>query len=323
MVRPTVPDPSARGPEPGLRDLPWRAVLLDTVREFRRDNLTSWAAALTYFGILALFPALLVLVSVLGLLGSNVTQPLIDNLGELAPGQARDVATGAIESVQQNQGASGAALVIGLLLALWSASGYVAAFMPAANVVWDVEEGRPAWKRLPLRVAVTAVLLVLLAVTGVSVVVTGPVARAVGDTIGLGDQAVLVWDVAKWPVLLVLVSLMIALLYWATPNVRQPGFRFITPGSVAAVLIWVAASLAFTVYVANFASYNRTYGTFGGIIVFLVWLWISNIAILFGAELNAELERARQIRAGLRPTDTEPYLPPRDEPTERGAPRTA
>lgn len=323
MARPTVPDPSARGPEPGLRELPWRAVLLDTVREFRRDDLTSWAAALTYFGILALFPALLVFVSVLGLLGSDVTQPFIDNLGELAPGQARDIAASAIESVQQNQGASGGALVVGLLLALWSASGYVAAFMPAANVIWDVEEGRPAWKRLPLRVAVTAVLLVLLAVTGVSVVVTGPVARAVGDTIGLGDQAVLVWDVAKWPVLLVLVSLLIALLYWATPNVRQPGFRFVTPGSVAAVLIWVAASLAFTVYVANFASYNRTYGTFGGIIVFLVWLWISNIAILFGAELNAELECARQIRAGLRPTDAEPYLPPRDPPEGQGAPRAA
>ncbi len=311
---PRRPDPDAG--DVGVTDVSWKGALKRTLKEFSSDNLTSWAAALTYFGVLALFPALIVLVSVLGLIGESATQPLLDNLEEIAPGQAQQIATDAITNVQQNQGASGIALVVGLLVALWSASGYVAAFMPASNVIWDVEEGRPLWKRLPLRLAVTVVLLVLLAITGVMVVVTGPIAHAVGDTLGLGDEAVLAWQIAKWPVMLVLVSLMIAILYWAAPNVRQPGFRFISPGSILAVIIWVIASAAFTLYVATFASYNETYGAFGGPIVFLVWLWISNIAILLGAELNAELERGRQIEAGMRPADTEPYLPPRDAPKE-------
>lgn len=297
-------------------DMRWFEVLKRTFKEFQTDNGTSWAAALTYFGILSLFPALLVFVSILGLLGESATQPLLDNLDEFAPGAAQDIASGAVDGAQQNQGASGLALVIGLAAAIWSASGYVGAFMPAANAIWDVEEGRPLWKRLPLRVGVTILLLVLLAAIGVAVVVTGPVAEAVGSTIGLGDQAVTAWDYAKWPVLLILFSLLIAVLYWVAPNVRQPGFRFFTPGSVLAVVLWVIASLAFTVYVANFASYNATYGTFGGIIVFLVWLWIGNIAILFGAEFNAELERGRRIAAGMRPEDREPFVEPRDPPKD-------
>jgi membrane protein len=309
-----VPSPD-RG-DVGVTDVSWTGTLKRTLKEFGHDNLTSWAAALTYFGILALFPAALVFVSILGLIGEDATQPLLDNLGEVAPGQAQQIATTALESVQQNQGASGIALIIGLAAALWSASGYVGAFMPASNVVWDVEEGRPIWKRYPVRLGVTLLLLVLLAIAAVMVIVTGPIAQAVGDVIGLGDQAVLVWDIAKWPVLLLVVSLMLAILYWAAPNVRQPGFRFISPGSIIAVVVWLLASVAFTVYVANFSSYNETYGTFGGIIVFLVWLWITNIAVLFGAEFNAELERGRQIEAGMRPADREPFLPPRDEPKD-------
>lgn len=303
----------------GTRAVPARGVgrfgvVRRTVAEFQADNGTSWAAALTYFGILSLFPALLALVSLLGLIGESATGPLLDNLNQFAPGPAQDIASSAVTSVQRNQGASGVALVVGLAAAVWSASGYVGAFMPAANAIWDVEEGRPIWKRLPLRVGVTIVLLVLLAVIGVAVVVTGPVARAVGDTLGLGDQAVTVWDYAKWPVLLVLFSLLIAILYWVAPNVRQPGFRFFTPGSILAVVLWVIASLAFTVYVANFGSYNRTYGAFGGIIVFLVWLWIGNIAVLLGAEFNAERERGRRIAAGMRPADREPFVEERDPP---------
>lgn len=297
--------------------LRWTTVVKRTVTEFQADNGTSWAAALTYFGILSLFPALLVFVSILGLIGPDATRPLLDNLDEFAPGPAQEIARGAVEGVQENQGASGVALVVGLAAAVWSASGYVGAFMPSANQIWDVPEGRPLWKRLPLRVGVTVVLLVLLAVIGVAVVVTGPVARAVGDVLGLGDQAVTAWDYAKWPVLLMLFSLLLALLYWVAPNVRRPGFRFVTPGSVLAVLLWVVASLAFTLYVANFASYNRTYGAFGGVIVFLVWLWISNIAILLGVEFNAELERGRRIADGMRPRDREPYVEPRDPPGSR------
>jgi membrane protein len=297
----------------GLREVSWWPTIRRTVKEFQADNLGQWAAALTYFGVLSLFPGLLVLVSLLGLIGEDATQPLLDNLGEIAPGDAQRIATDAITNLQQNRGASGMALVIGLATAVWSASGYFGAFMPAANVIWEVPEGRPIWKRLPLRVGVTIVLLVLLGITGLAVVITGPVARAVGDVIGLGDQAVTVWDIAKWPVLLLVLSLMIALLYWAAPNVRQPGFRFITPGSLLAVLAWVVASLAFTLYVANFGSYNATYGTFGGIIVFLIWLWIGNMAILFGAEFNAEIERDREEKRGL-PHGQEPYLPMRDAP---------
>jgi len=302
-------------PAANTEDVRWFGVVKRTFKRFQADNGTSWAAALTYFAILSLFPALLVFVSVLGILGDGATQPLLDNLDEFAPGPAKEIAQSAVEEVQRNQGASGIALVIGLVAAIWSASGYVGAFMPAANVIWDVEEGRPLWKRLPLRIGLTVVLLVLLALTGAAVVLTGPVAEAVGNTVGLGSAVVTAWDYAKWPVLLLLFSLLIAVLYWVAPNVRQPGFRFFTPGSMLAVLLWVASSLAFTMYVANFASYNSTYGTFGGVIVFLVWVWITNIAILFGAEFNAELERCR-IPDGLRPPEGAPFAEPRDPPKD-------
>jgi membrane protein len=202
--------------------------------------------------------------------------------------------------------------VIGLLGALWSASGYVAAFMRASNSIYDMEEGRPIWKTLPVRVSLTLVLLVLLAVTTLAVVLTGGLAEKVGDLIGLGDTAVTAWNIAKWPVLLLVVSLMFALLYWAAPNVKQPGFRWVSPGGILAVIGWLIASGAFAFYVANFGSYNKTYGALGGVIVFLVWLWISNIMILLGAEFNAELERGRAIEGGMRPEDKEPFAEPRD-----------
>jgi membrane protein len=294
----------------------WFGVLKRSAKEFQDDNLTDWAAALTYYGILAIFPALLVLVSVLGLIGDSATQPLIDNLGEVAPGPAQEILTNALENLQGAQGAAGFAFVFGLALALWSASGYVAAFMRASNVIYDIEEGRPLWKTLPLRVGLTVVLLVLVAITAAAVVVTGGIARELGEVIGVGDTAVTVWQIAKWPVLLLIVSFMFALLYWAAPNVKQPGFRWISPGGVLAVIGWIIASLAFALYVANFASYNKTYGALAGPIVFLLWLWISNICILLGAEFNAELERGRAIEAGMEPEDREPFVEPRDAPNE-------
>jgi membrane protein len=290
----------------------WWPVLKRTFREFRADNLTDWAAALTYYSVLAIFPALIVLVSVLGLVGESATQPLIDNLGSVAPGPAKEIMTSALKNLQGDRGAAGVLFVVGLLAALWSASGYVAAFMRASNSIYDIEEGRPVWKTLPVRVGLTLVLLFLLAITAIAVVLTGGIAQKVGDLIGLGNTAVDVWNISKWPVLLLVVSFMFALLYWAAPNVKHPGFRWISPGGVLAVVAWLIASGAFALYVSNFGSYNKTYGALGGVVVFLVWLWISNIVILLGAEFNAELERERAIEEGMQPEDKEPFVEPRD-----------
>ena len=299
-------------------DLPkesWPGILKRTLKQFSEDQLSTWAAALTYFGVLSLFPMLLALVSVLGVIGPSATQPLLDNLNTVAPGPAKDILANVLKSLQANQGGSTIALIIGLAAAIWSASGYIGAFMDASNNVWDVPEGRPIWKKIPVRLGVTVVLLVLLSVTALAVVFTGPVAQKAGDIIGLGSTFVTVWGIAKWPVLLVVVSFMISLLYWACPNVKQPGFPWFTPGGVLAVIVWILVSLLFALYVANFGSYNKTYGSLGGVIVFLTWLWITNIVILLGAEFNSEMERSRAIRAG-HPPEQEPYLPLRHEPKD-------
>ena len=296
----------------GLEGRSWVGVLKRTVAEFRDDNLTDLAAALTYYGVLAIFPALIVVISILGLVGHSATQPLIDNLDKLVAGPAQQIFKNAINNIEHSRGSAGLAFVIGLAVAIWSASGYVAAFIRASNAIYEIGEGRPAWKTLPIRVAVTFVLLVLLAVSAIAVVVTGGLARQVGNVLGVGGTAVTVWDIAKWPVLLLVVSFMCAILYWASPNVKHPGFRWLTPGGVLAVIVWVIASAAFAFYVANFSSYNKTYGALAGVVVFLVWLWISNIAILLGAEFNAEVARGRLIQAG-HDVDEEPFLEPRDD----------
>jgi membrane protein len=291
----------------------WWGVLKRSVKEFQEDNLTDWAAALTYYGILAIFPALLVLVSVLGLVGTSATQPLIDNLGQVAPGPAQEILTNALRNLQGSQGAAGVLFVVGLLGALWSASGYVGAFIRASNEIYDIDEGRPIWKTLPLRVGLTLLLVVLIAVSAIAVVATGGIAEELGSLLGVGDTAVTVWNIAKWPVLLLVVSFMFALLYWAAPNVKSAGFRWLSPGGVLAVIGWIIASAAFAFYVSNFGSYNKTYGALGGVIIFLVWLWISNVVILLGAQFNSELERGRAIEAGM-PKEREPYVEPRDAP---------
>ncbi|MFD5254592.1 YihY/virulence factor BrkB family protein [Streptomyces bobili] len=289
----------------------WMAVLKGTVKEFKDDELTDRAAALTYYGVLALFPALLVLVSLLGIAGKSATDEVLENIQKFAPGSARDILTDAVTQLQGRSGIGSVMALVGIVLAVWSASGYVAAFIRSANAVYDVPEGRPVWKVLPVRVGVTVLLLVLAVLSALIVVFTGDLARRAGTALGIGDTALTVWSIAKWPVLVVLVTIMIALLYWATPNVKGRGFRWITPGSVLALLIWLIASAGFAFYVANFASYNKTYGTLAGVIVFLVWLWISNIAILLGLEFDAELARQRAVAGGL-PPDEEPYVPPRD-----------
>ncbi|MEU0405670.1 YhjD/YihY/BrkB family envelope integrity protein [Streptomyces sp. NPDC006197] len=289
----------------------WKAVLRGTLKEFKDDELVDRAAALTYYGVLALFPALLVLVSMLGIAGESATRQLLDNLQKLTPGAARDVISNAVRQMQDNAGISSLLAVVGLVVAVWSASGYVAAFIRASNAVYDVPEGRPVWKVLPLRLGLTVALMVLAVASALIVVFTGGLARQAGTALGVGDTAMTVWSIAKWPVLLVLVTVMIAMLYWAAPNAKGRGFKWITPGSFLALGIWMIASGGFAFYVANFGSYNKTYGTLAGVIIFLVWLWITNLAMLLGLEFDAELVRQRAIAGGY-PEDEEPYVEPRD-----------
>ncbi|MFJ9811171.1 YihY/virulence factor BrkB family protein [Streptomyces sp. NPDC101158] len=297
-----------------LAELPkrsWKAVLRGTLKEFKDDELADRAAALTYYGVLALFPGLLVLVSLLGIAGESATRQVLDNLQKLTPGAARDVISNAVQQLQGNAGIGSLLAVVGLLVAIWSASGYVAAFIRASNAVYDVPEGRPVWKVLPLRLGLTLALMVLAVASALIVVFTGGLARQAGAALGLGDTAMTVWQFAKWPVLLVLVTVMIALLYWAAPNAKGRGFKWVTPGSFLALAIWMGASAGFAFYVANFGSYNKTYGTLAGVIIFLVWLWITNLAILLGLEFDAELVHQRAV-AGGHPEDEEPYVEPRD-----------
>lgn len=305
-------DPRKPGAVGDVTGRSWRFVLRATVREFSKDQCTDLAAALTYYAVLALFPALIALVSLLGVLGQgqSTVDTMLEIVDRVGPSSAVDTVRPAIEGLTSSPSA-GAALVIGLLAALWSASGYVGAFGRAMNRVYEVREGRPVWKLRPLQLLVTLFSVVLVALALLALVVTGPVAEAVGDAIGLGSTAVTVWDVAKWPVLLLIVVVVVAVLYYATPNVQQPRFRWISVGAGVAIVVWVLASAAFGVYVATFASYDRTYGSLGGVVVFLLWLWITNLALLLGAELDAELERGRELQAGIAAEETI-QLPPRD-----------
>lgn len=315
MSSTSAPD---RGPEPqppqSSTDIPragWVAVLKRAMGQFKHDDVTDRAAALTYFGVLAIFPAMLVLVSVMGLLGRSTTQKVLNNVGKAAPGGVNSFLHAVISQVQGRAGAASAAAVIGLLIALWSASGYVAAFMRASNAIYEVDEGRPIWKTIPIRLGTTLVLVVMLLVCAVIVVVTGPVASTVGNAFGLGSTLVLVWNIAKWPVLLIVVGLMFSLLYRVSPNLKQPKFRWITPGGVIAVVAWLIVSGLFALYVSFSGSYNKTYGSLATVIIFLVWLWITNIAILLGLEFDAETQRERALRAGV-PEDVEPFAELRD-----------
>lgn len=289
----------------------WTAVLRGTVKEFKDDELPDRAASLTYYGVLALFPALLVLVSLLGVAGESATKQVLENLQKLTPGSARDVLSDAVEQLQGNSGVGSFMAIAGLAVAVWSASGYVAAFIRISNVVYEMPEGRPMWKILPLRLALTVTLMVLACASALIVVFSGGLAQQAGTALGVGDSALTLWSIAKWPVLVLLVTIMIAVLYWAAPNAKGRGFKWVTPGSFLALVIWMLASAGFAFYVANFASYNKTYGTLAGVIVFLVWLWITNLAILLGLEFDAEMVRQRAIAGGL-PEDEEPYVEPRD-----------
>jgi membrane protein len=292
------------------------ATLKRTVSEFREDNLADWAAALTYYGLLALFPALIAMVSLIGLVGDprSTTSSLTEIITSIGPQSAAQTFSGPIESIASNQRTAGFAFVAGLAVALWSASGYVGAFMRASNVIYETSEGRPFWKLRPLQLAVTLAMIVLLATLALALVLTGPVVEAVAGPIGLSDTAVSVWNIAKWPAMGAIFLLMVAILYYASPNVRLRGFKWVTPGSLVAIVVWAVASAAFAFYVANFGSYDKTYGTLGGLVALLVWFWISNLAILFGHQLNAERERSIEIEEGRPRAEREIQLEPRSEP---------
>ncbi len=296
------PDPDDAAKPSSPADVPatgWAYTARKSLREFQADQCIDRAAALTYFAVLAIFPALIAIFSLLGVFGQGeetvkaVTPILDDILGE----DGSKTLTPLIETLATAPGA-GLALILGLLTALWSASGYVTAFSRAMNRVYEVDEGRPIYKLRPMMLLITLVMLILVVLVALLLVLSGPVATAVGEAIGLGSAVITAWQIAKWPVVLLLAMLIVAILYYATPNVKQPKFRWISVGAVVAIVVWVAASAGFGLYIANFSNYAKTYGAFAGVIIFLLWLWITNLALLFGAEVDAELERTRELLAG-------------------------
>jgi membrane protein len=299
----------------------WFGTTKRTVSEFRDDNLTDWAAALTYYAVLSLFPALIAMISILGLVvdPKTITRVVTDVVSQLGPASAVDTFKGPIDQISSNRSSALVGLVVGVAVALWTASGYVGAFMRASNSIYEREEGRPFYLLRPLQILVTLVLVLMAALVVLSLVVTGPVAQAIGDAVGLGDTAVTVWNIAKWPVLLVVVMAMLAILYWSAPNAKPAGLRWVSPGAVLAVIVWIVASAGFAFYVANFGSYNKTYGALAGVIVFLVWMWLTNVAVLLGAELNAETERGRELEAGTPGAEEEIQAPYRRAPKEDDA----
>jgi membrane protein len=297
----------------------WWPTIKRTAKEFQEDNLTDWAASLTYYGLLSLFPALIAMVSLIGIFGDpkSTTESLTEIITEIGPASAAETFEGPIKSITESSGTAGLALILGILASLWSASGYTGAFMRASNIIYETPEGRPFWKLRPLQILVTLGMIVLLTLLAVSLVLTGPVVEAVAGPLGIGSTAVDVWDIAKWPVMALVFLLMLAVLYYASPNVKLRGFKWVTPGSLVAIVVWIVASALFAFYVSNFSSYNKTYGTLGGLIALLVWFWISNLAILFGHQLNAERERSLEIDEGRPRAEREIQLEPRDEPKEQ------
>jgi membrane protein len=308
-----APDDSRKPDSPTDVTKPsWKYIAKKTLREFTKDQCPDLAAALTYYSVLSIFPALLALVSLLGIFGQagKTTSALLDIVRGFAPGETVDAIRQPIEQLSSSS-AAGLTLILGILTALWSASGYVGAFGRAMNRVYEIDEGRPFIKLRGTMLVVTMATMLIVLVLSAMLVLSGPVAESVGKAIGLGGTVLTAWNILKWPVILLLVILAIAILYYATPNVKQPKFRWMSLGSTIALVIFLLASLAFAFYVANFNSYEKTYGAIGGVIISLLWLWILNMSLLFGAEFDAEMERGRQLQAGIEAEETI-QLPPRD-----------
>lgn len=298
------------------RDTSFSATMKRTGVEFMEDEMTDKAAGLTYYGLLSLFPAIIALVSIVGLVADPqaTTQKLTEIVGNLGPDTAVDTFKGPVESITSNRGSSIVALVISTALALFSASSYVGAFSRASNVVFETREGRPVWKLRPFQILVTVIMLVILAVLAIGLIMTGPIVKAVADPLGIGSTAVSVWGIAKWPVMAALAVLLILVLYHTSPNVKPGGLKSFLPGAAVALLVWIIASIGFAFYVSQFGSYNKTYGALSGFIVLLIWFWISNLALLFGLQLNSEIERNRQFDQGLARSERELQSEPRESP---------
>jgi membrane protein len=296
----------------------WWATAKRAFAEFRADDMMTWAAALTYYAVLSLFPALIALVSLIGVFGKqpDTTNSLLDIIGSIAPPATIDALRPLVEGLVSNKSGAGALLSFGLVAAIWSASGYIGAFFKASNAIYEVEEGRKFYKLRPIQLGLTVLFLIVVSFGMVVFVASGSIVDSIAGIVGLGDTAVTVWTYAKWPVLGIVVAAMLALLYWAAPNVKQPKLRWMTPGGAVGLLVLVLASALFALYVKNFNSAGDTYGALAAVPIGLTWLWICNLALLFGAEFDAELERQRRIEGGMRPVDAEPFLPPREEPKD-------
>ena len=307
------PDDPRKPDSPGEVAKPsWKYALRKTAREFTADQCTDLAAALTYYAVLSIFPAMIAIISLLGVVGQGErsTDTVLSLINQVAPGGTADVLRGPLEQFSSSP-AAGFALVFGIVLAIWSASGYVGAFSRAMNRIYEIEEGRPFWKLRPVQLGVTIVSILLILIMVVILIVSGPVTDAVGSALGLGETVQIVWSIAKWPILALAAVLIIAILYYATPNAKQPKFRWISMGALVALVTLVIASFLFGLYVTNFSNYDRTYGSLAGVVIFLLWLWIANLALLFGGEFDAELERGRQLQAGIA-AEEDIQLPPRD-----------
>jgi len=289
----------------------WKYIMRRTIAEFSADQGQDAAAALTYYGVLSAFPALLAVFSLLGVVGQgdSAAKAVLRIVRQVAPGQTADLIEGPIHQFASSS-AAGLGLVVGIVLAIWSASGYVGAFSRAMNRIYEIDEGRPFWVLKPSQLLITLVLIVLVALMAVMLIISGPLIGAIGDAIGVGSVATTVWSIARWPVMAVALIFAVALLYWGTPNVKQPRFRWLSLGSLVAIIVLAIATTGFAFYVANFANYNKSYGSLGGVIIFLVWLWIVNLVLLIGAEFDAELERGRELQAGIDAAE-EIQLPPR------------
>lgn len=303
----------------------WTGTLKRTALGFKADKLNHWGAALTYYAVLSLFPAIIVLVSLIGLFADpvRVTKVLTDTISQLGPSTAADTFKGPIESLTGSRGTAGIMFIVGVVSALWAASGYVSAFADASNSIYDVEEARPFWKLKPFQLLITFVVILLAAVVALALVLSGPIVGALGGSLGISGTALTVWRFAKWPMMILLVIAIFGVLYYTSPNAKLSGIRWVTPGALLALAVWIVASLLFALYVANFGSYDKTYGSLGGVVAFLVWLWVTNMAILLGAEFNSETERAKQLEAGVSDAHERIQLPHRQAPKKSGKTRTA
>jgi len=303
----------------------WTGTLKRTASEFREDKLNHWGAALTYYAVLSLFPAVLVLVSLVGLFADpvRVTKVLTDTVSQLGPDSAAKTFQGPINAITAHRGTAGVMFVVGVLTALWAASGYVSAFADACNTIYEVDEGRPFWRRKPLQLAVTLVIILLAALVVLGLILSGPIVSALGSALGVSDTVLTIWRFAKWPAMLGLVLVIFGVQYYTGPNARITGVRWVTGGAVLALAVWLLVSIALAIYVSNFGSYNKTYGTLGGVVVFLTWLWVTNMAILLGAEFNAETERARQLEGGVPGARRRLRLEEREPASQQQRPKTA